>query len=276
MGLSLGIRAARWKKSRGLSGSSPGYALPATREPVDPAPPRPAADGAPLRITLVKLRRAVDDLARLGQDLHDAAQEGAPPSAKTVDAWLHRIRDDVGALSHAITTLWRGAAPVAPTAVRPSERLLDHLIERRIATVTAHLVAASSAEADVAVQRALRRRAKRLAPDARRRLQTIWAASQALCTLLLPGIIREVPSVTRQDLRWALAQALPGSRGGRGGPWTRRFDDGALLAIEAALRAEHPGWGRRAAVEAIANRLVVDPKTVSSALRRAERARKNS
>jgi hypothetical protein len=172
-----------------------------------PGTGRPAPADA---VTLGRLRRALDDWVELAHAVRTTALRGQPPPAETLDDWLQRVRANTDAISEAIVWLWRAPAPSAHVAPRPrSEQLLDHLIESRIVTLKAHLVAASSAEADVAVQRARRRRAKRLAPAARRRLQTTWAAAQALGTLLLPGIVWAVPSVTRQDLLWVLAHVLP-------------------------------------------------------------------
>jgi hypothetical protein len=235
-----------------------------------------AADGPSLQVTLDRFRRALDDWIELAQEVRTAALRAQPPPAETLDDWLRRVRSNNDAISDAIVWLWwRAPAPAACVAARlRSEQLLERLIQSRIATIKEHFLTASGDEVDTAVDHA-RRRGKRLSPDAQRRLRTIAAAAPAFFTLVLPGIVRAVPSFTRRDMLWWIERALPGTRGGRGGPRTPMFDDVTLLALHDALREEHPDWGRRAAVAEIAERLVVDPKTVELALGRATRVRKN-
>jgi hypothetical protein len=233
-----------------------------------PSPNPGTTAGPTLPVTLGQLRRATDDLIELGRAIRVAALNGSPPPAETVDTWLRCIRDDVSKLSDAIATLW-GAVPSSPAIHPHSEQCRRQLVHARVELLRSRLFAALS-------EAFPQHRAARLSPDARRRLGVALKAAPAIMHLLLPSLVDAVPSVTRRDVVAMFERVWPMTRGGPKGSRSTMFEPGLLLAYYDALRADHPHWSQKATQQTIADALVVDPKTIDSALRHARRSRKNT
>ena len=87
---------------------------------------------------------------------------------------------------------------------------------------------------------------------------------EALCDYVIPALVSNYPSVTRKDFVALLGATWPASRGTEA---RKMFDPKLVRAAHAALLREHPHWGSRAAVEALADRLMVTPRTIQAHLR---------
>ncbi len=97
----------------------------------------------------------------------------------------------------------------------------------------------------------------------RRRLRLLHLV-EALCDYVLPALVSNCPSVTRKDVVALLAATWPASRGTEA---RKMFDPKLVRAAHAALMREHAHWGSRAAVETLADRLMVTPRTIQAHLR---------